>query len=208
MFSAQITSFRRESRSIKYHDLYPKNIVEGESTAWYAKAVNCILVHNASKSMEIIRKRRNSDPNVPVQIVDDITIAATPRPIEVDDALVELYAMQAKPQLKNPQDCRKPFHCAGQDCSGFAPTDAQIGDKICRFPGSRIGLVFRPLVDREDGWRLVGRAITDERFQISERETETFWRGNPDDPSTVSFGSENAWYLRLNMVTLQRLTAD
>lgn len=202
IFSAQITSFGRDRRSIQYYELYPKNIFEGENMAWYAKAINCILAPDAAKSMKIITKRRYSDPTTPVQTVDDIAIAASP------GILTELQSMRLKQPLKDRQLQGKPFQCSGQDCSGFAPTDAELGDKICRFPGSRIGLVFRQLVDRADGWRLVGRAIMDERFQISEHETERFWRGNPSDPSTVSFGLENAWYLRLNMVTLQRLTAD
>jgi hypothetical protein len=203
IFSARITSFQKDRRAVRNQELGPKNIFAGDNTTVYTKASNCILAPDACKSMEIIRKRRFSDPKAPVQIVNDIKILATPPPNHLDDTVLEL-----KPRAKNPGQCGKPFWCSGQECSGFAPTDAELGDQICRFPGSRIGLVFRQLVGREDSWRLVGRAIMDDRFQISEKETESFWRGDPRDPSSVSFGCDNAWYLRLSMVTLQRLTTD
>jgi hypothetical protein len=48
IFSAQMTSFRRDRKSITYHELYPKNIFEGESTAWYAKLLQCCNRHSGS----------------------------------------------------------------------------------------------------------------------------------------------------------------
>lgn len=228
IFSAQITSFDRPPKPILKHTLYPKNIFEGHDFTWYNNAFDCILAADTGKSIRFINQRRHSDPSAPVQMVDDITIALT-SPIETfrNPWTIEVKSEAGlKSRLKNPQDCGKPFTCIGQGCTGFAPTDSKMGDKICRFPGSRVGLVFRRVEaaspasnegskdyefkdnQPKDGWTLVGRAIMDERFQISEKETESFWRGDPGDLSSVSFGSENGWYLRLGMVTLQRLTAE
>jgi hypothetical protein len=208
VFSAQITSFQDDRRAAWNHELYPKNISEGDNISWSTKSASCILNPDSSKFMEIIRKRRHSDPKAPVQIINNITIAASPQVIELDEVLMELQAMCRKLKLKDSQHRGKPFRCGGQDCTGYAPTEAEIGDKICRFPGSRIGLVFRQLVDRDDSWWLVGRVIMDKRFKISEKDIRNFWRGDPWDPASVSFGCDDAWYLKLNMVTLQRLTAD
>jgi hypothetical protein len=92
--------------------------------------------------MEIIRKWRCSDPKAPVQIVDDITIAASPRPIQLEDALMQLQVMCRKLKLKNSQHRGKPFRCGEHDCSGFAPTDTKLGDWICRFHGAGLDSSF------------------------------------------------------------------
>lgn len=235
IFSAEITSFDRPDKPVLRHTLYPKNIFEGHNSTWHSKAMDCILSGDTSKSISFIRKRRSSHFTAPVEQVDNIVIAATPAIVAFRDPwTIEPQTPDGtlKSRFKDPRDNGKPCYCSGQDCSGFAPTDARIGDRICRFPQSRIGLVFRRVSavehvnseadgdgdsesasdvsfgEMDESWHLVGRAIMDERFQISEKETEKFWRGDPTDLSTVSFGIEHGWYLGLNMVTLQRLTAE
>lgn len=252
IFSAKITSFERDNRrAVRYHELYPKNIFEDDknSTNWYAKAIDCILAPEKGKGIEIISKRRHSWSATSVQTISDIVVATSPSSGHLPDTLMEPQSRPKNTRLKNPRHRGKPCLCKAQACSGFAPKGAQIGDMICRFPESRIGLVFRrtagvrppsppsappaapdaaampgrintniaaaaaaaPPVHWDNGidtYQLVGRAIMDERFQISEQETETFWRGNPTDPSTVSFGSENGWFLRLGIGALQRLTGE
>ena len=233
IFSAEITSFDRPDKPVLRHTLYPKNIFEGHNSTWHSKAMDCILGGDTSKCISFIRKRRSSHFAAPVEQVDSIMIAATPAIVAFRNPWTiepQTPDRTLKSQFKDPRDNGKPCYCSAQGCSGFAPTDARIGDRICRFPQSRIGLVFRrvsavehvhPDADSDSSsasdvsfgemdeiWHLVGRAIMDERFQISEKETERFWRGDPTDLSTVSFGSEHGWYLRLNMVTLQRLTAE
>jgi hypothetical protein len=84
--------------------------------------------------MEIIRKRRFSDPKAPVQIVNDIKVAAPPHPMGLGGAILELKAMQLKPQAKNPNQYGRPFQCIAQECSGFAPTDAEVGARSVPFP--------------------------------------------------------------------------
>jgi hypothetical protein len=207
IFSAQITSFQDDRKIAWSHELYPKNISEGDDAIWSTKSNSCILNFEAGKSMEIIRKRRYSDPKAPVQIINNIVIAASPQMIQLDDVLMKLQTMCRSLKLKDSQHRGRPFRCGGQDCSGFAPTDAEVGDKICRFPGSRIGLVFRKLIDRDNSWWLVGRVITDKRFKISEKDMKNFWRGDPQHPASVSFGCDDALFIKLSMVTLQRLTS-
>lgn len=208
IFSAQITSFQSDKTVSWSHDLSPKNISEGSNTAASTTSSNCFLNYDAGKSMTIIHKRRHSDAQAPVEIINDITIAPAPQMIQLEDALIELQAMCQSLNLKDSQYRSKPFRCSGQDCTGFAPSDAEIGDRICRFPGSRIGLLFRHPEHRDDSWRLVGTVILEKRFKISDNDMQNFWRGNPEHPESTSFGSDDACYLQLSMVTLQRLTAD
>jgi hypothetical protein len=79
-------------------------------------------------------------------------MADSPQVIELEDVQMELQAMCRKLKLNDSQHRRKPFCCGEQQCTSYAPTEAKVGDKICCFPGSRIGLVFRQLVDRDDCW--------------------------------------------------------
>jgi hypothetical protein len=267
----------------------------------HPQAVDCILDAHASRSIRFIHKRRHSEHSIPhspggdpVEVIENVCISPNSPVTAFASSFVSISEpsndhsacnpsapplpgsrrgrhRSLKERMKDPRDRGKPFHCKRQHCSGFVCTDAQVGDVVCRFPQSRIGLVFRretsasstrpstPSLSSEvqqqqqqqlqqgqhralsldaaiatlqqspfqpdsgiqlhsklpglitgtnETWRLIGRAIMDERFQISEKETEKFWSGDPRHPESVSFGSEHAWYLEMSMVALQRLTAE
>lgn len=89
--------------------------------------------------------------------------------------------------------------------SGFAPANSRIGDVTCTFPGSNVVLILR-----EDAfsWKLIGRAISVNKYWMSEAAMSSMWRGDPKKPSTVTFGSNDAAYLRLDLDSLKKLTTQ